>query len=415
MHMARAKNPLFRYSDPMTTDNTHEQTLRRKLNHAAAIFSSGRFAQAEPLFKELAEENPERPDVLSRLGHLALISNRVDEAIEYLAGALHLNARSLSTWNLLADAYYRKGEFGSAAYCYDRIKRRELAASLAAMADLTPYRLEGGNDSVSLPWTLADPLPVIKAQVNGAPANLVLDTGAGELVLDQDFAISAGVYLGEREQRRFAGGLAAPVWYGHARRLSLDEVSLYDLLVQVLPLEPVFAPYFKSLPIHGILGTAVFSRFSTTLDYRERLLRLGPLGRPQQGRNTMRFWIAGSHYIVVCGQITKNTQSLMFLDTGMAGAAFAIPRSTADATRVTSMSDTPQMGQGGGGKVQGSLVLLDRVYLGPICRENMAGIVLENFPLELQFGFRIGGLIAHNFFRGSTLTVDFGKMSLTVT
>ncbi len=388
--------------------------FRRKLAHAAAIFSSGRFAEAENLFKELAADS-ERPDVLSRLGHLALISNRVDEAIKYLAGALNLNSRSLSTWNLLADAYYRKGEFGSAAYCYDRIKRRDLAATLAAMAELAPYRLEEVSDSISLPWTVADPLPVVKGKVNGIPANLVLDTGAGDLVLDQDFAVSAGVSLGEREQRRFAGGRAASVWYGHAKTLSLGEVSLHDLLVQMLPLEPLFAPYFNSLPIDGILGTAVFSRFSTTLDYRTRILHLGRLGRSREEHNGMRFWIAGSHYIVACVHVSKSTQSMMFLDTGMAGAAFAIPRSTADATRITSVSNAPQLGRGGGGEVKGKPVRLGRVCLGPTCRENVGGILLEDFPLELQFGFRIGGIIAHDFFRGSVLNLDFGTMSLTVT
>ncbi len=413
-HLVSAKTPRTRYSDPMTTDTPHEQALHRKLTHAAAIFSSGRFAEAEVLFKELAAEIPERPDVLSRLGHLALLSNRMDEAIEYLAGALHLDARSLNTWNLLADAYYRKGEFGSAAYCYDRIKRRELAATLAAMAELPPHRLEGVNDTISLPWIAADPLPVVRAEINGAPANLVLDTGAGDLVLDQDFAVSAGVYLGEREQRRFAGGLAASVWYGHAKTLNLGEVSLHDLLVQVLPLDPVFAPYFASLPIHGILGTAVFSRFSTTLDYRARVLRLGPLGRPQEKRDGMRFWIAGSHYIMACGKVSESLQSLMFLDTGLAGAAFAVPRSTADAARITSIADTLQTGHGGGGEVQGRPLWLDRVCLGSTCRENVEGILLEDFPLELQFGFRIGGLVAHDFFRSSALILDFGKMSLTV-
>jgi len=185
-------------------------------------------------------------------------------------------------------------------------------------------------------------------------------------------------------------------------------------LVQVLPLKATLAPYFKSLPIHGILGTAVFSRFCITLDYRARILRLGPLDPSREGCSGMRFWIAGSHYIVTCAQISEGAQSLMFLDTGMAGAAFALPRSTADATRVTSLADKPQRGHGGGGEVQGRSVRLDKVCLGSACCENVEGILLEEFPLEVQFGFRIEGLIAHNFFRGCVLTLDFGRMTMTV-
>lgn len=105
---------------------------------------------------------------------------------------------------------------------------------------------------------------------------------------------------------------------------------------------------------------------------------------------------------------------MMFLDTGMAGAAVVVPRSSADAARITSIDVTPQTGHGGGGEVQGRFVRLDRVCLGLTCSDHVEGLVLEDFPLELQFGFRIGGLIAQDFFRGSALTLDFGTMSLTV-
>ena len=129
----------------------------------------------------------------------------------------------------------------------------------------------------------------------------------------------------------------------------------------------------------------------------------------------MRFWITGSHYIVACGKISDDTSTLMFLDTGMAGAAFAVPRSTAEAAKMISIADTSQTGHGGGGEMQGTAVHLDRGCLGFACREHVQGILLEDYPLELQFGFRIGGLIAHDFFRNSALTLDFGNMSLTLT
>jgi hypothetical protein len=183
----------------------------------------------------------------------------------------------------------------------------------------------------------------------------------------------------------------------------------------VLPLEAVFAPYFTRLPIHGILGTTVYSKFTTTLDYRERFLHLGPLGQLPEEHNRMRFWIAGSHYIVLCGKISENTHSLMFLDTGMAGTACAIPPSTADMVKAVSIGNTPLTGHGGGGAVQGRPVRLNRVSLGTAYREDVEGILLEDFPLELQFGFRIGGLIAHDFLRGRALTLDFDAMYLTLT
>lgn len=138
---------LFRYPAPMTTVISYAEAQHRKLLHAAGFFSSGRFTEAEALFAELADEKSIRPDVLSRFGHLALLSNRIDDAIEYLAATLRFNSRSVSAWDLLAEAYYRKGELGPAAYCYNRIKRHGLAATLAAMGDI-PRKGHGGGGEV---------------------------------------------------------------------------------------------------------------------------------------------------------------------------------------------------------------------------------------------------------------------------
>ena len=393
------------------------------MRHAATLFSSGRFAEAEARLRQIDDEQPGQYEVLSRLGHLALLSNRLEQAVDCLAQALGLNPRSHSTWNLLADAYYRKGELGSAAYCYGRLQRSELAGSLAAMSDRTPYVLQDGGHSLVLPWTVSEPLPVIGARINGHRANLVLDTGAGELVLDEQFATAANVPLGGRETRRFAGGRDAAVWYGHARELELETLALHDLPVQVLPLGPVFDPFFPSLPVHGILGTAVLSRFVATLDYRSRALRLEPLADrvespgPREASASAQgtsFWIAGSHYPVACGGLPGTAQCLMFLDTGMTGAAFALPRSTAGAAGLAFASQDTETGYGGGGEVRGHRTTLSTLALGETSRTNVHGMVLDAFPLELQFGFRISGLLAQDFFADCALTLDFGTMRVSL-
>ncbi len=393
----------------------------RDVAHAAALLSSGRFDEAEARLRALNEQFPEQPEVVSRLGHLALLGNRLSEAVDFLARALHLNPRSGSTWSLLADAYYRNGELGSAAYCYDRLGRSALASTLAVMAGLIPYRIQGGRLPISLPWSASTPLPVVTARINGHTANLVLDTGAGDLVVDEHFAIASGIRLGGRERRRFAGGQAAAVWYGHTQELGLDGLELADLPTQVLTLGPIFAPFFGSFPVHGILGTAVLSRFVVTLDYRKQLLKLeSPHDTPQPSSRAGRvaatpgtpFWIAGDHYPVTCGSLPGTLEGLAFIDTGMTGAAFALPRSTAEAAGLSDSPGETQIGYGGGGEVQGKPVRLKKLCLGKTCRSDLHGIVLETFPLEMQFGFRIACLLAHDFFADCALILNFATMRL---
>ncbi|MGC1952062.1 MAG: aspartyl protease family protein [Gammaproteobacteria bacterium] len=413
----------------LSGDAPHVERFRRDLVHAAALFSTGRFSEAENLYHELVQLQPERWEIITRLGHLALLGNRLEEAIEHLAKALNGNPRSHSTWNLLALAYYRKGELGSAAYCYHRLQRRQLASTLAAMADCRPYRsnAESGGFMVELSWMVSEPLPVVLVHVNGQRVNLVIDTAAGDLVLDEAFAVAAGVRFGGREQRRFAGGRSAVVWYGHAQQLDLGRLSVYDLPVQVMPLAPVFAPFFATFPIHGVLGSAILSQFVTTLDYHACVLRLVRLPSRQSGstskekseadvhRQEVPFWIAGRHCLVACGGPLGMPHGPVLLDTGMSGAAFAMPRSMATALGLNPPSITAlEIGYGGGGGVEGQRLQMEEVCLGGFCRRDLAGIVLREFPLELQFGFRIGGLIAHEFFRGCRLILDFGTMHLSL-
>ncbi len=98
----------------------------------------------------------------------------------------------------------------------------------------------------------------------------------------------------------------------------------------------------------------------------------------------------------------------------MTGAAFALPRSTADAARLVYSSQGTQTGQGGGGEVQGRSAALSGLTLGETHRSDLHGMVLDAFPLEVQFGFRIGGLLAQDFFKDCALTLDFGTMRLSL-
>ena len=95
-------------------------------------------------------------------------------------------------------------------------------------------------------------------------------------------------------------------------------------------------------------------------------------------------------------------------------AAFALPRSTVHAADLTFSAQHTRTGYGGGGEVRGVPAKLARLTLGETCRSNLQGMVLDAFPIELQFGFRIGGLLAQDFFTDCALTLDFGTMHLSL-
>ena len=193
--------------------STTEQEAREQ-------FAEGRFRESATNFY--------RVDVHARLGYLALLANELETAVRHLALAINQGLRSREVLAHLAEAYYRQGRLGSAAYCYQRLGRDGLAGTLAVMAELDAYRLAGPRTSIEIPWVTDNPLPVIAARINGRNANLILDSGAGDTVLDAQFAVDAGVRLGGQERRTFAGGMPALVTYGHAEELALDDFHIHD-------------------------------------------------------------------------------------------------------------------------------------------------------------------------------------------
>jgi hypothetical protein len=259
----------------------------------------------------------------------------------------------------------------------------------------------------------------LAAQVNGIPAHLVIDTGAGELILDAQFARTAGVIQGGVEEGWFAGGQAGLVRHGRIESLRLGGQTILALPVELIELAGVFAPFLPGLPVHGILGTAVLSHFLATLDFRTGRLVL----RPKQGDISeapdcadleVPFWLAGDHYLLVEVTINRWHRALVFLDTGMAGADLAVPHSTLHLANLRLTGGGGQQGQGGGGPVSALPVVVDVLRLGRYERQGLHGMVLRGFPLEYQFGFRLSGLLARDFFHASELTLDFQRMRLRI-
>ncbi len=404
--------------DEETTGSPMDMNVSEE--EAREQFAKGRFPESTRAFQRLMQRFPERLDVEARLGYLALLANDLDAAVHHLALAINGGLRSRKALTHLAESYYRQDRLASAAYCYQRLGRDGLAGTLAVMGELDASRLPGPGTSVEVPWLTASPLPVLAARVNGRSANLVLDTGTGDTVLDARFAVHAGVPLGGQERRTFAGGMPAEVTYGHAQELLFGDFRIGDLLVQVIDIPPGLAAWFPDLPIHGILGTGVFSRFRTTLDYRSGRLHLETQRKPaepqpdrgRRDRPGSPLWLAENQLLLTSVDLPALAQGVWFLDSGMTGGAFAVPASRVDALRLQADESEALIGTGGGGTVRGHGVRVDWLRLDRLCRDAPAGVVLDSFPVEQCCGFEVQGLIGHDLLSDTVLTLDFPAMRL---
>lgn len=383
----------------------------RKL--ADELFMSGRFPQARAQYAQLEPKTCTNPALQLNLVRLDLLDDRPRAALERLRPILTAQPNLPGALALAAEAHYRLGEFALAAPLYQDIGRPALAQNLLHFDGLVPWRL-GGADHASLTWIAHEPLPVVGVQCGVRPLHLLIDTGATELVLDRELANSLGMALSEPESAAFAGGRSADLQHGRLPALNLNGVEVHDLPVQVVALRESIAPYFPELPIDGILGLGAFARLQVVLDYRAGQLRLRadmPIETDDCGAP---MYLTPGRQLLTEAVVNGTLPTLAFVDTGMSGAAFAAPASTVQAARVELSNASPVSGHGGGGSVPGMPFVLPQLEAGGCRRERVNALLLPRFPLERQYGFRIGGLLAHEFFRDKCLTLRFDRMRLQI-
>lgn len=393
--------------------NSDEQVAQER-------FAKGLLRESATDYERLSRQLPERLDLRAQLGYLALLANDLDAAISNLAHAINQGLRSRKTLSHLAEAYYRLGRLDSAAYCYHRLGREGLAGTLAVMGEFDAWKLSQADTHTEITWLTDKPLPVITAQINDRNANLVIDTGTGDTVLDSRFAVDAGVRLGGQEQRSFAGGMPALVTYGHVEELVLKAVGFNHIPVQVVDIQHGLGDWFPDLPIHGILGTGLFSRFRTVLDYHTGCLGINThdtsdtVQRQDAAhvRTGVPMWLAENQLLLTHVALPALEQGMWFLDSGMTGGAFAVPGSAIETFGLEVNESDVLIGTGGGGKVQGHKLRVDWLRLDQLCHHNLEGIMLDSFPLQHSCGFAIQGLIGHDLLSDSVLTLDFPAMRL---
>ncbi len=383
---------------------------------AEELLMSGRFEDASRELLALRERRPDDAGVAARLAELALLDNRPCQAVEYLDGTAPAPLAPHARW-VRAQSLRRAGRLGAAAEQFLLLGRPAFAEALAAFGDRLPYRITSPGNRWAVPFVAAEPLPLVSVTVNGSHTGAFLvDTGTGDVLLDEDFALRANVALGGREAGQFAGGRHGMVRHGRADSIRLGSLELADVPLEILDLGSQLAGFYQAHEVAGIIGLGLLSQFNVVMDYPAQALRLGRYGQGQEpgGAQAQRFWIAGDHYPVAWGRL-NDRPLLWFLDTGMSGYDCLVPPAVAAAVGVEPSAETAGHGYGGGGRVEALPFAAQSVCLGAACTRPGRGVITGAFPLARRFGFHIGGLLAHGFFRNYRVSLDFDAMTLAMT
>lgn len=422
-----------------------DAAAKAQLDKADLNYREGRFAEAQEAYLKVQEIAPTNVTVLEQLGLIALWQNKHEEAERYFEDALSHLPWYKRIWPFntqlkyrLAMTYYRADEFTKAAALFHESAGpiavgpfRELGAfeqQMAFFADEAPYIIQGPEKS-QIDFIVTDPLPVVTVSVNGSrPLHFFIDTGGAELILDDGLAEEIGAEIAGSFSTTYGGNTKAETRLGKVDSIGIGEFVVQNVPVYILDTDHM-SSIFNGLEIKGIIGTRFLMHFLATIDYKNGCLVLQKatpesiLNLDEQiaaGRaHEIPFWLIETHYIVAWGSVNNLKPELFFVDTGLAGKGFTAPESVLQEAGVSFDWDMANEGPVGGGSVKAVDIVLERVTLGAggeIIEYNVPGVVIEKSVPVLgdALGFRIGGLISHQFFRNYSLTFDFSGMRMIV-
>lgn len=394
--------------------------------YADALWAFGLFTEAEQVYMQVLADDPDSAGARHGLGRSLAARGRLDEAIVELQAALARDPHSdfyhtlgsvhrrMHRYDLAADAFesYVFGLVGTRLDQKIEWARSEIRF-LRSFGDRAPIRVapEGVEAVHTVPFRVERDKVIVRGRVNGgSEIDLVVDTGAEQMVLSQETAQRVGV-------RPITNTLSAGVGRVGMRGLELgraDTLEIGSLFVENVP------ALIKNPPLQGLPATRSENSFSplalgmsAVVDYdanRIVMARELPPGPPADVELPMRF----HRLALVRGIINGSVQKSFIVDTG--GEVVSISLSTANTLGMVPVRHIPLRVYGTSGWDDDAF-LLPGVNLGfdRIRFDNFAVVVLNLHRPSALLGFHIGGIIGHTFLSDYRVTMDLNDSVLRLT
>ncbi|HTE54115.1 MAG TPA: pepsin/retropepsin-like aspartic protease family protein [Kofleriaceae bacterium] len=275
-------------------------------------------------------------------------------------------------------------------------------------ASLDDVAFAGGRHETTVPFDLVNNHIYVRAEVDGHPVRLLVDTG-GANILTPAAAAALGLHSEGAMEARGAGDGSQDLGVTRARSLRLGDVTIARPVfytIDLAPLSPV-----EGLELSGLVGYEVFHRFAVRIDYAARRLTLTDPRhfdpRAVAGEVLPFTWdgqvpvVAGS-LDGLAGQFTVDTgsRSSLTVNAGFTATHRLAAKYRAGAQRVT--------GWGVGGPVRSQPVRLGDLVLGSLHVRHLAGDLFSGAKGAFADRHNAGN-IGSGLLRRFTVTFDYAR------
>ena len=383
-----------------------------------ALLRLGRGADATRAFARVLELAPGDDAAEAALGKLALMNDRLAQADSLLLAA------GVSDPGAVTDYYFtklRRHDWDTAAKLAAELDLQGRMPLLEKMRDEGAYQVVSGPEQISLLWARSFPVPLVRVKLDGQSVLMAIDTGAGDLLLDDGLAKRYNVTLLPGESPAFWTGGRVAVRNAWVKRLEIGGIRIDKVPAGVLNLHRWSMEVNpQGEPVVGVIGLNLLRQFTPTLDYkRYRLVLRRPDAAWTPGPSASRipFETWGESELTVWGSLAGGRRMAMVFQSGLPAAGVAAPSEVMDEIGVKP-GGMAKLVKNAGAFLQGRPaveVTVPTVSLGPIVSDKVPGWSDGMDSSEMwRHGVRRDALLGGLFFKGRLVTIDWAKHELVV-
>jgi len=272
------------------------------------------------------------------------------------------------------------------------------------------YTFVSGQASTEIPFLLASnhihiPVVIDKSR----PLGFILDSGAGGPVVDTDVAKELGLQTVGKMEARGAGEGTQEANFVTLPKIKLGDVVIDSASGATISLK--FLDKYEGLPIEGIVGYDLFSRFVVMIDYQNQKLTLyQPSGFKYEGKGQSIPITLEDNHPHVKATVDGQYQGNFVIDCGARSSLTLYTPFVEEHNLVSKSGKTIDVlaGVGVGGKVMGKATRMQSIKIGdfviPSPLTNLSSAKAGALSSEKTDG-NIGGGILKRF----TVIFDYGN------